>query len=127
MKTMDLEHSSNNFMRLLAKSDMTEDSAPKILTNRQPTSNLGNPPSYPGSSLPYSSLSQGVYFTPPLFAYSPNLIYVDLFSEDDILPSDIDETALNGELEEEEALDAQDTKQCEEYEQRLWRSLCNED
>jgi len=119
---MGLDLLSGHFDKDLGNSDTEDDSASTI-------SDPDNSTVQPECSLSPHSISQDTkqeypapQFPPPSLAYLPNLIYFDLFSDNDNLPSDIDEAALNKELEEEEISDAQDMERCGMYERSLWRS-----
>jgi hypothetical protein len=113
MKTMGLDHLNSHF-EVLGNLDTEDDSASTI-------SDPDNSTSQP-ESLDTQQEYSAPPFPPPSLAYLPNLTYCDLFSDNDNLPSDIDEAALNEELEEEEILDAQDMELCRKYERSLWRS-----
>ncbi len=129
IKTMGLDLLNSHFAEVLGNSDTEEDSASSTQMDNRTISDPDNSTSQPECSLFSLSIPQNTQqeypalpFPPPSLAYLPNLTYCDLFSDDDILPSDIDEAALNEELEEEGTLDAQDMELCQEYERNLWRS-----
>jgi hypothetical protein len=78
-------------------------------------------------SLPSHSTGSGSSLHPflppqPPLSYLSNLTYWDLFSESDILSTDVDEAGLTKELADEDILDVLDIVQSKEYENSLWKT-----
>ena len=74
-----------------------------------------------GESIQNQPTQAGIPFPPSSLSHLSNFAYCDFVDEDDIMSSDLDESALKRELEEEVKLNSQDEKTSRQYERDLWK------